>query len=107
MKHHLPAIFGLDVDCIVGGVESFLVDFADIREGDVEVVERFVFEGFDVHVVKGFVPVCRAEDDESFLVDGDEALHYCQDIDEQALTLEWFHFYLVLFDRGETDSAGQ
>lgn len=106
VKHHLPPVFSLDVDCVMGGVEPLLVDLAHIGEGDVEVVEGFVLKGLNAHVVKGFVPMGRAEDDVAFLIDGDEALHHCQDIDEQAFTLEWFGLYFVLFHGREANSTG-
>lgn len=53
VEHHLSAVFSLDIDCIMGGIEAFLIDLADIVEGDVEVVEGFILEGLDAHVVEG------------------------------------------------------
>lgn len=31
MEEHLPAIFGLYVNGVVGGVEAFFVDLADVH----------------------------------------------------------------------------
>ncbi len=51
VKHHLFAILGLDIDCIIGCIKSFFVDFFDIRKGDVEVVKSLVFECLCTHVI--------------------------------------------------------
>ena len=97
MKHHLSSILCLDINCIVGSVETFLIDLFDILERDVEVIKDLVFKCLCTHMVKVFVLMSRLEDNKSLFINGNIALNYFENVDEDTLALELFYLYLLSF----------
>lgn len=52
MEEHFLAVLGLDVDGVVIGIESLLVDLPDIAQGNVEIVEYLILERLYAHMIE-------------------------------------------------------
>ena len=91
MEEHFLPVFGFDVDGIVGGVESFLIDFPDIAQGDIEVIKHLIFKCLYTHMIKGCVSMCRTKYYKSLFAYSYLSLNHSQNIDEQALCFKLFY----------------
>jgi hypothetical protein len=101
MEHHLLSILCFDVDCVVGGIEAFLIYLFDVVEGDVVVVEGLVFECLCTHMIEISALVGGMKDDKALLLYADASLHHSQNINEDALALKLFYLYLLGFLFGD------
>lgn len=96
VKQHLLPLLRLYVDRIAIRIEPLLIDLPDVTQGDIEVIKHLVLKGLYAHVVELRAPVGRAKDYKSFLAYPYLTFHHCEDVDEQALSLELFYVGFLL-----------
>lgn len=75
MEEHLPAVFGLYVNSVVGGVKAFFVYLTDVHQCNHEVIQGLVFEGLYAHVIECFALMRGREDNEALLGNPDMAFY--------------------------------
>jgi hypothetical protein len=97
MEHHLLSVVGLDVDGVIGSIESLFIDLFNVSKGDVIIIESLVFKCLCAHMVEILTLVGRVENYEALFVYADAPLNDCEDINENAFALELFYLYLLPF----------
>jgi len=91
------AVLGFYLDCVVGRVEPFFVDFADVAKSNCYVQELFVFMAFDAHPIEPHGFVAGGEDNLAFFCDPHHPLHDGQYVDIDTLCCKLFELRVVRF----------
>lgn len=95
VKHHLFAVLRLYVNCIIRGIEPFLIDFFYICKRNIEIIKTLVFECFCTHVIEIFTFMRRVKDNEALFMNTNTALYDSDNIDKNTFTLELFYLNLL------------
>lgn len=77
MEHHLFAVLGLDIQCIIRRIKPFFINLAYVPKRNVEVVEHLIFESLNAHMVELLALVARCKYYKSLFIDAYLSLDHC------------------------------